>query len=246
MKRFSKATALWVAITLLVVLLCVPVQAANTSPQKNIVGHGTVGDGVGKQTTVVDFANAGLDGFSPLAGTESVTIGTSAVWQASVLKTHLAPAGSNAGIQKTFGDSTFLAGVSTLSLQQVAQANHYAVTLRLSGVDKNGVPIVWEAQANATTNLWQTVTFDISAFTSILHIGTPVTLTLMASTEDAASIGADWMVKSIYVGTLQNVPELVLPIAAALCGLVLGFFLFFIIYRATCKKNRAPRWEEVH
>lgn len=245
MKRSVKVITLCLALTLLVALLCTPAQAA-TANAKTIVGYGTVGEGVGKQTTVVDFASTGLDGFAPLAGTESVTIGTSAVWQASVLKTHLTSPGSGMGIQKTFADAAFLAGASTLSLQQVAQANHYTVTLRLSGVDKNGAPLVLEAQANATTNHWQTVTFDISAFTSLVQTSAPVTVTLFASSSDAVAVGADWMVKSIYVSTLQGLPELILPIAAALCGLVLGFFLFFIIYRATCKKNRAPRWEEVH
>ena len=244
MKRFVKAAALCLAMTLLIALLCAPAEADTASP-KSIVGNGFVGDGVGKQTTVIDFASAGLGGFAPLAGTETVAIGTSAVWQASVLKTHLAAADAAAGIQKTFADAAFLTGASTLSLQQVAQANRYSVKLRLLGVDKNGAPLIFEAQANATTNHWQTVTFDISAFTSLVHTGSPVTVTLTACTEDATSVGADWMVKSIYVSTLQPLPELILPISAALCGLVFGFFLFFITYRATCKKNRRPRWEEV-
>lgn len=244
MKRFVKVAALCLALTCLVSLFFAPVQAADATPTKNIVGNGTVGEGVGKQTTVVDFADTGLDGFAALS-TESVTIGHSESWQTSVLKINLASAGTKTGVQKTFGDAAFLADASTLSLHMVAQASSYTVTLHLLGVDKNGAPIVLEAQATVTTNEWQTVTFDVSSFAALVDTAAPVTVTLTTSAKDAVSSGANWMIKSIYVGTLQSFPELVLPIAAAACGLVLGFFLFFIIYRATCKRNRRPHWEEV-
>ena len=244
MKRFVKVAALCLALTCLVALFCAPVQAADATSTKNIVGNGTVGEGVGKHTTVVDFAETGLDGFAAL-NNESVTMGHSQSWGKSVLKINLASAGIKTGVQKTFGDAAFLANASTLSLHIVAQASNYTVTLHLSGIDKNGAPIVLEAQATATTNEWQTVTFDVSAFAALVDTNAPVTVKLTTATEDTVGSGATWMIKSIYVGTLQSFPELVLPIAAAACGLVLGFFLFFIIYRATCKRNRRPHWEEV-
>ena len=104
--------------------------------------------------------------------------------------------------------------------------------------------MVWEASTKATTNHWQTITFDVSSFVSLVDIDAPVTLSLMAASESEASIGADWMIKSIYASTPQTIPEFVLPLAAVCCGFVFGFAFFFMIYRTTCKKNKRPFWEE--
>ena len=246
MKRFAKTTALCLALTLLVALLCTPVQALGAAPTKAIVGTGSIGEGVGKQTTVVDFAGSDLCGFTPVAGIESLSFGSSAVWGTNVLKTYLSTKDSKTGIQKTMPDASLLKDADTLSVQMVAQASSYLVTLCLSGVDKNGSPLSWEAKVPVTTNHWQTVTFDISAFVALANTSAPVTLTLLASAQNEESTGAAWMIKSLYVSSPDTFPEFILPLAATACGLVLGFTLFFVIYRTTCKKNRRPRWEETY
>ena len=244
MKRIVKVSAFCIVMTLIVALFCAPVQALGTTPTRYIVGGGTVGEGVGKQTTLIDFASSELGGFTPFAGTEVLNFGGSAVWGTNVLKTHLSAPNGEMGITKIFSDVSLLANASTLSVQTVAQTNAYTVTLRLSGVDKNGSALTWEAHVPVTTNHWQTVTFDISSFAALVNTNAPVSVTLLASSDTEEDTGADWMIKSIYVSAPQTFPEYVLPIAAAACGLVLGFTLFFMIYRATCKKNRRPRWEE--
>lgn len=244
MKRFVKITALCMILTVVVALLCAPAGALGTTSAKEIVGRGAVGEGVGKQTIVVDFANSSLDGFASFSGSETLTVGASAVWGTNVLKTHLASPDGVAGIQKTFADASVFAGASSLSVQLVAQTNSYTVTLRLSGTDKNGSPVTWEASTTASTNHWQTITFDIAAFTAQIDTAAPTTLALLASATTQESTGADWMIKSLYVCAPQTIPEYVLPLASAICGFVVGFSIFFVIYRTTCKKNRRPRWEE--
>ena len=244
MKRFAKTTALCLALTLLVALLCAPVQALGVAPTKTIVGTGSVGEGVGKQTTVVDFAGSDLCGFTPVAGTETLYFGSSTVWGTNVLKTHLASPNNEMGIQKTMSDASILKDADTLSVQMVAQASSYLVTLRLSGIDKNGSPLSLESHIPVATNHWQTVTFDISAFADLVNTGAPVTVTLLACAQNEESIGVDWMIKSMYICTPETLPEYIIPLAAVACGFLLGFTLFFVIYRTTCKKNRRPRWEE--
>ena len=244
MKRFVKLSSLCIVAVLIVALLCTPAVALGTQTAKHIVGNGAVGEGVGKQTTLIDFSASDLGGFAPFAGNETLTFGASAVWGTNVLKTRLSSPTSETGIQKTYSAASALAGATTLSVQQVAQANAYTLTLRLSGVDKNGSPLTLEANVAATTNRWQTVTFDISAFTSLVDVDAPLTLALLASADEETSIGAEWMVKSIYTNAPQAMHELVLPVAAAACGFAVGFALFFVIYRTTSKKNRRPRWEE--
>lgn len=243
MKRFVKTSTLCLVMTLVVALFCVPAQALGNASTQYIVGNSSIGEGIGKQTTLVDFANSELCGFAPFAGTETLTFGSSAAWGTNVLKTHLASPGSELGMQKKLTDASLLANASTLSVQLVAQANSYTVTLRLSGVDKNGAPLTWEAHTTATTNHWQTVTFDISSFASLVDTNQAVSVTLLASALTDEETGADWMVKSLYVCSPDTFPEYVLPVAFAACGFMLGFTLFFVIYRSTCKKNRRPREE---
>ena len=244
MKRFVKLSSLCIVAVLIVALLGIPAAALGAPTAKHIVGNGAVGEGVGKQTTLIDFSASDLGGFAPSAANETLTFGASAVWGTNVLKTRLSSPTSETGIQKTYSAASVLAGDTTLSVQQVAQANAYTLTLRLSGVDKNGSPLTLEANVAATTNQWQTVTFDISSFTFLVDVDAPLTLALLASADEETSIGAEWMVKSIYTNAPQAMPELVLPVAAAACGFAVGFALFFVIYRTTSKKNRRPRWEE--
>ncbi len=246
MKKFVKTSTLCIIMALFAALLCAPIQAAETASTQHIVGNGAVGEGVGKQTTLVDFANSELDGFGPFTGSETLTFGSSGVWGTNVLKTFLASPESEMGIQKTFSDASVLKNASSLSVQTVVSKKDvaYRVTLRFSGTDKNGAPVTWEAHVNASTNHWQTITFDIAAFTKLIDTNAPVTLTLSGSANNEDSTGASWMIKSIYTNTAQNFPEIVLPIAAAVCGLVLGFVLFFVIYRSKLNKSRRPRWEE--
>lgn len=244
MKRFVKISSLCMVVALIAAMLCAPVSALGNTASRQIVGYGSVGDGIGKHTTVIDFAGSDLGGFSSFAETEVLTFGTSAVWGTNVLKTRLSSPLGETGIQKTFSDASVLSGATTLSVQQVAQASAYTLTLRLSGIDKSNAPLMLEATVSATTNQWQTVTFDISPFVALMNENAPVTLALLASADAQASTGAEWMVKSVYVSAPQAVPEVLLPIAAAACGFAVGFALFFVIYRTTCSKNRRPRWEE--
>jgi len=81
---------------------------------------------------------------------------------------------------------------------------------------------------------------DISAFAESANADAPCTLTVLTSSDAESEQFVLW-VRSIYTSTLDSYPEWVIPAAAAACGLIFGFTLFFVIYRATCKKNRRYR-----
>ena len=247
MTRFVKMTALCIVMTLLVAVLCIPAQAiGDPTNSQTIISSGSVGQGTGKQTTLVNFTASDLCGFEAIGNTSDPTFKSSAAWNANVLYTWINSAEAETGIRGTLSNPTVLQGASTLSVQILAQytkTTTYQATLRLEGVDKNGAPLVMEATTAASSASWQTVTFDISAFVASANLEVPCTVTVLTSSEAEEEEFVLW-VHSIYTSSMNTYPEYVLPIAAAACGFVVGFALFFVIYRATCKRNRRPRWEE--
>ena len=245
MKRFVKMIAVCMVMTLFAALLSTPAQALNISMQKDIVSTGAVGEGIGKQTTVVDFTASDLCGFEVLGSIASPTFNTSGAWGTPVLYTWVDSAQPQTGIRGTLATTAKLAGADTLSVQLLAQYTktaNYTVTLRLEGIDKNGFPLSLEASTLASSASWQTVTFDISAFVESANTDAPCTVTVLTSCDTDAEQFVLW-VRSLYTSTLEIYPDIVLPAAAASCGLIFGFAFFFVIYRATCKKNRHHRME---
>ena len=242
MKRFAK---LLLAMTILSVCLwgmMIPAQA------QTIVGNASVGEGVGKQTTLIDFSNADLGGFEMIGNAADPAFGYSEAWKSTVLKAPLLSSADQTGIRGSFASTSIPGGASSLSIQLLAQytgVQNYRATLCLEGVDNTGAPIIWEGHTIATAGHWETVTFDISAFLASVNPDSPCTLTLLTSADTESDIPFTLFVKSIYINTPESFPDFILPVAAATCGFVIGFTFFFVIYRATCKRNRRPRWEEL-
>lgn len=248
MKKIAKLISLCIVMTLLIGALCVPTQAQQTSENaQTIVGSGAVGTGTGKQTTLVDFTASDLCGFEVIGNTTDPIFYPSNAWDANVLYAWLNSAEPETGIRGTIAKVSSLQGASTLSVRLFAQYTKtptYQVTLRLEGVDKTGAPLVLEAAALASSkNYWQTVTFDISAFVEAANPEEPCTVSILTSSDAESEDFVLW-VHSLYTSTPEVYPEFLIPTAAAACGFILGFTLFFVIYRATCKKNRRPRRQE--
>ena len=244
MKRFVKIISLCMMMALVAALLCAPASALGAD-EKNILSTGSVGKGVGTQTTLVDFTASDLCGFEVLGNMASPTFTQSGAWGTPVLYAWIDSAEAETGIRGTL-PSASLVGAETLSVQLLAQytkTQNYAVTLLLEGTDKTGAPLSLTASASVSAASWQTVTFDISEFANEANTETPTTVTLLTSSPADDEQFVLW-VHSIYTSSMNTYPEYVLPIAAAACGFVVGFALFFVIYRATCKRNRRPRWEE--
>lgn len=242
MKRFVKTIALCLTMTLFAALLCAPVGALGAS-QKNIVSTGSVGEGVGKQTTVVDFTASDLCGFAALGSIGEPTFQNSGAWGTPVLYTWIDSAETETGIRGTLATTAPLTSAETLSVQLLAQYTKtatYTVTLRLEGTDKNGSPLLLEATALASSASWQTVTFDISSFADSANPDTPCTVTVLTHSDAESEQFVLW-VRSIYTSTLETYPEWILPAVCAFGGFAFGFALIFMIYRTTCKKNRRYR-----
>ena len=245
MKRFVKMIALCLAITLFAALFCAPTAALGAT-QKNVVSTGSVGEGVGKQTTVVDFTAGDLCGFETLGNVAAPSFVQSGAWGTPVLYTWIDSQETETGIRGTLTTTAQLMGADTLSVQLLAQYTktaNYTVTLLLEGTDKNGSPLSLKASTLASSASWQTVTFDISAFVESANADAPCTVTILTSSDAESEQFVLW-VRSLYTCALDAYPEFVLPLAAAACGFIFGFTLFFVIYRATCKKNRRNRREE--
>lgn len=247
MKRFAKITALCIAFTLLAALFCAPAQALGASFQShNIVSSAAVGEGSGKQTTLVDFTTSDLGVFGTLGNIAAPTFAQSGAWGAPVLYAWLDSAEAETGIRGTLPTASLLSNADTLSIQLLAQytkSANYEVTLQLTGTDKNGAPLSLIASTTASAANWQTVTFDVSAFVSLADPDAPCTVTVLTSTDAAESEQFVLWVRSLYTSRLETFPEIVIPVACAAVGFLFGFALFFVIYRATCKQNRRPRRE---
>ena len=246
MKRFAKIMTLCVALSLVVALFCIPAGALGATREKHIVGNGSVGNGIGKQTTLIDFTTSDLCGFEVLGNVTDPIFERSNSWGAPVLYAWINSAEPQTGIRGTLEDASLLQNVDTLSVQlltQYTKTTTYNVTLVLEGTDKNGTPLSYKAVAAVSPESWQTVTFDIAVFAQEVDPDAPCTVQMLTSSDAEAEQCVLW-VHSLYTGKMDTFPEFVLPIGAAAVGFLFGFALFFVIYRATCKKNRRQRREE--
>ncbi len=247
MKRFVKTIALCMTMVFVAALLCTSATALGTVQEKNIVSTGAVGDGLGKQTTVVDFTASDLCGFEVLGNVAAPTFAQSGAWGSPVLYTWLDSQEAATGIGGTLKTASLLQNADTLSVQLLAQytkSANYKVTLQLTGTDKNGAPLSLTATTVASAASWQTVTFDVSSFVAEADLDKPCAVTVLTSSEAEGEQFVLW-VRSIYTSQLNTYPEFILPVAAAAVGFIFGFALFLVIYRTTCKKNRRARREEL-
>ena len=244
MKRFVKILSLCMMMALVAALLCAPASALGAD-EKNILSTGSVGVGVGSKTTLVDFTASDLCGFEVLGSMASPTFTQSGAWGTPVLYAWIDSTEAETGICGTLSSAS-LVGAETLSVQLLAQytkTQNYEVALLLEGTDKNGAPLSLFASASVSAASWQTVTFDISEFANEVNTEAPTTVKLLTSSPSEDEQFVLW-VHSLYVSQLESFPEFILPIGSALVGFVFGFSFYFIIYRATCKKNRRNRREE--
>ena len=247
MKRFAKILVLTMIAALVATLFIAPAGALGATHERTIVGTGSTGDGVGKQTTLVDFTTSNLGVFETLGNIAAPTFVQSGAWGTPVLYTWVDSAEAQTGICGTLENASLLQNANTLSIQLLAQytkSANYTVTLLLSGTDKNGNVLNYEASTLASAANWQTVTFDVSAFVNEVNTDMPCTIKVLTSSDAEESEQFVLWVRSLYTSKTETFPEFLIPTAAAVVGFLFGFTFYFVIYRATCKKNRRPRWEE--
>ena len=243
MKQFVKMIALCMTLSLIVALFCTPAGALGTAQEKNIISNGSVGEGVGTPTTVVDFTASDLCGFEVLGNVAEPKFEQSGAWSSPVLYAWIDSANSETGICGTLETASLLQNADTLSVQLLAQytkTQTYGISLELVGTDKNGAPLTLTASTTASSASWQTVTFDVSLFVAEADLDKPCTVTILTSSSAEGEQFVLW-VRSLYTSTLHSYPEFILPVAAAAVAFVFGFAFFFVIYRTTCKKNRRYR-----
>ena len=244
MKRIAKLIALCMVMTLLcAALFSLPAQALATAEPKTVVSSGSVSTGVGTQTTLVNFTNSNLYGFEALGNTTSPAFTYSETWKTNVLSARINSAEGETGIRGNLPDTSLLQDKSTLSvrlLAQYAKTTNYTLTLVLEGTDKSGAPLTLTADVVVPATYWQTVTFDISAFTSSANLAAPCTVSILTSSDAESEEFVLW-VHSIYANTLETSYEMLMPAAIAGGGMLVGFAFFFVIYCATCKKNKRRR-----
>ena len=246
MKRLKKIIVLSVIVALVAALFTAPAFSLGTTQERLIVGKGSVGAGVGTQTTLVDFTTSNLCGFETLGAISAPTFVQSGAWGTPVLYTWIDSAQEQTGIFGTLETALPLQNANTLSVQLLAQytkTTSYTVTLLLEGKDQNGAPFLFEASTTASSSSWQTVTFDVSAFVAEVDLTAPCVIKVLTSSGSAESEQFVLWVHSIYTSSLTAFPEYLLPVAAAACGFLFGFSFYFVIYRATCKRNRRARRE---
>ena len=241
MKKTIKTTL----IALVLAILCACTLSSFAPAGGNYLAEvGSIGTGVGESTTLVDFSSGDLCGFEALGNVTALTFERSSAWNAPVLYTWLDSANEETGIRGTL-DTARMQNASTLSVSLLAQyknaGSSYQITLRLEGISKAGTPLVLEAHANPATGNWQTVTFPIAEYLREANPDAPTTVTLLTDSSATTTEQFVLWVHSFSINTPTAQPEWILPVASATLGFVVGFSLFYIIYRATCSKKRQNR-----
>lgn len=212
-------------------------------------GTGSVGEGTGKETSLFDFTTGTLHGFSAVGGSalsqnENPLSCQSSAYGTPVLYTWLNTAKCENGVRKILSDGTALQDATAISVQTLAQYGQAStqdcrLTLRLQGVDKNGRTIWLEATATAQAHTWQSVNFNIAAFTTAADLSRPVVVTLLVDSDQAAEDGAPenfglW-IRSISVHRPKNNYTLFFIILFSVLGIAVGSLVFLYFYRRTAR-----------
>ena len=213
----------------------------SVSPSRiSLVGIGSMGDVEGHRTTVFDFSGGSTYGFSALGGIEAPVIRDSAALSKPVLYTFLDAKSSETGVVGRIEDPSVLQGASSLSVHLLAQyaiGGEYTLTLRLEGVKKSGEHLQYEAQAQAVSGSWQTVSFHISSFVGDIDFSSPCVITLLSEPVQESEESFVLWVSGVQASTPMADIGFLLPVGLALGGAAFGFFFFFLIHRHVNKRR---------
>lgn len=211
------------------------------SPSRiSLVGIGSMGSVDGKATALLDFSLGDPLGFSSIGGIEAPVIRDSAALSKPVLYTFLDAKSDETGVVGVIKDPDALLGASSLSIHLLAQyaaVEEYTLTLRLEGVAKSGERLQYEAQAQAVSGSWQTVSFHISSFVGDVDFSSPCVITLLSEPVQESEESFVLWVSGVHALAPMADLGFLLPVGLAAGGAAVGFLSFFLIYRYANKRR---------
>lgn len=220
-----------------------------------LYGVGGVGETGWRDKLLFDFSTGEMHGFTAV-GASAAAKGSnpasaySVAYGTDVLHTWLSRDKAQTGVRKTLADAKAFKRAETLSVAFLAQygtegIDNCRLILTLCGVDGSGEAILFEAEAVAPADKWQTAAFNVSAFSAVVDPESPVLMTLSVESEDGSAPAEDFglWIHSVSVRKQTRDLTLLLVLLVSFAGVAVGFVLFFIIYRRQSK--RADRKETV-
>lgn len=221
---------------------------ASLSATRTVIsGNGSFGGGLGTRSTLFSFNAANFNGIAPAGGaTVPVGKGSTALGK-TVLFTWIPTGGDGAGIRGRLSNGHSLSGATSLSVQTFVRGGTeqpVALTLRLRGTGIGGDMLTYEASISITDGAWQTVSFDISEFTTALKASETCVVELLATVDGESDADhAELWISGMDTYSPTGTSNLWLPILLAVAGLAAGFAILWIYYRHAHRKIGGVREE---
>lgn len=221
---------------------------------KLLVGAATADTGGLQYDTWLDFSKGSTLDFTAVNGLRAPSLQESASFGKPVLYTWLsAPyAGAETGVIRVMDSAEELAGVSSLSVQTLAQlpeGGNLHLTLRLRGYSPSGTPVTYESTIEIPSGSWQTVTFSVASFVAEADLSAPCTLSLVTDSAPASENGEEpasfvlW-IKEMGVRYPKGSSAVLTAILLSLLGLLIGFAVTILLFRKRLfrrKKSKKPQ-----
>jgi hypothetical protein len=185
--------------------------------------------------------------FEAIGNATSPSTARSEAWNANVLTAQITPApmGVNSGIRTKITDSKKLQKAQVLSANLHPQSNGAEtaeITLLLEGTSTDGKSVSLEATVTLNCNEWQTVSFPISGFTTLMDPESPCSLSLTMTPvesemqdENPGTHHALWLHSVSLRGAATDFSGLIL-VGVIAGGFLIGFSV--IIFFSIRKKRR--------
>ncbi len=212
-----------------------------------ISGNGSKGSGLGTQTSIFSLNTAQFDaifptgGASPLVGKSSTAIGK------TVLFTWIPSVGDGAGIRGRLSNGEALSGATSVSVQTFVRngsASGGTLTLRMRGTGVDGKTLTYEAGVAISCGSWQTVSFDVSGFTTGLRLSEACVVEVLATADETEDTPyAELWISRVDAYSPASSSSLVLPLLLTVTGFVLGIAIFLIYHRYSRRRTGGRREE---
>ncbi|MBE6554245.1 MAG: hypothetical protein E7666_07885 [Ruminococcaceae bacterium] len=222
-----------------------------TLSSRGLSGSTSAGVGGMGEQMLFDFRENTTHGFGAVASLDDVALRDSQSLNAPVLyvwadnQSH-APA----GIRKQLPSAACLENVLSLSVQFLSQsaAGSCTATLRIDGYAPDGTRLIYESSAAAKSTSWQTVTYQISSFSSAADLSRPCTISFTVAPDGTEDEPYPIWISGILSRTPEQTESSLLPLFLILGGAALGGVGIWLIYRQTAaaaerraKKRRRVR-----
>jgi len=223
----------------------------NFTSRESVSGLANFGTSGLEEDMLFDFSDSDVHGFFSVASPADAKTQNSAAFQKPVLYSWVDPnSTANSGVRRFFDNAQAFQNVTTLSLRLLTQApkvQECRIVLSLEGQREGGERVSYESAITLSNNSWQTVTFQISSFTTGLDASAPCVLTLTAQpcrTEEGEISDQPFVlwVRDLYVRyPSDGSATVILTVAVILVVLSVAVLLLLFYGRSVRRKDRKKK-----